>query len=108
MCRGQRLDVRGQHAEGIHVVMIFVYITTRDDVDINALLLSCGIDFVVDVGDIARVDQRISRAQQPGQHVENHGRASIADVRKAVHRRAAHIHRDAVIRSGHEGFLAAG
>ena len=51
------------------------------------------VDLVVDVGDVADIgDARIEPAQQPRQHVEDHHRARVADMRQVVDRRAAHIH----------------
>jgi len=74
-----------------------------------AALLGPGVDLVVDVGDVAHIDDfGIKPPQQAEQHVEHDDRTGIADMGAVINRRAADIHPDFGGVEGNEGFLAAG
>jgi hypothetical protein len=75
----------------------------------DALRLGGGHDLVVDVGDVAHIENVAEAVlQQPEQHVEHNRRARIADMRVIVHCGPAYIHsRPAGIRRG-ERLLAPG
>jgi hypothetical protein len=90
---GPRLDIRRQHAEGGMSCVVGVGVAGGDLADGHAGGSRGPVDLVVDVGDVARVHQLVTRPQQARQHVEDHGRPGIADMRKAVHRRPADVHR---------------
>ena len=66
----------------------------REHADFDAFRLDGVVDPVVDVGDVARVDEPVRAAQEAREHVENHEWPHVADVGVAVDRRAADVHRD--------------
>ena len=89
---GARLVGGRQHAQRV------VRLGELALVDVGALppLLAGGRglvqDLVVDVGHVAHERDRIAQTQQPAaHHVERHGRADMADMRRALHGRAAHV-----------------
>ena len=88
------LDVRRQHTESRHVVVVCLDEPGRDGVDRLAGLYGRGIDLVIDVGDVAGEGQFVAAAQQARQQVEHYGRARVADVRVVVHGGSAQVHRD--------------
>ena len=64
-------------------------------------MVGCGDDLVIDVGDVARVNQApgaIMMPDQPGERVEHHRRPGIADMRPAINRRSTHIHGERLCR----------
>jgi hypothetical protein len=90
---GVRLHVRRAHAQHRHVLAIDGGEFVGDRADRHALFLRGGVDLVIDVGDVARVDQlRVPPAKQFGQDVEDHRAAGIADVHVAVHCGPAQVH----------------
>ena len=92
---GARLEARRQAAERLHVLGEIAIGPLRQLADRNAELGRARVDPVVDVGDVAHVDDAIvpiEMAQQPEQHVEDDDRARVADVGEIVDRRPAHIH----------------
>ena len=93
---GLRLQRRAQRAERAHILVIGGQIPLGDDADVDALVGRLGVDLVVHVGDVARIDHRVGAievAQQTEQHVEHHHRPGVADMGVAVDRGAADIHR---------------
>ena len=69
-----------------------------------------GVDLVVDVGEVAHVGHVIGPVdmpQQPRQHVEDDGRAGVAEVRAVVDRGPADIHPDIAGIDRREDLLAA-
>ena len=88
--RRPRFDHGRQHVERRHVTVIDVRVARRHDVDRHALLARRLIDLVVDVRDVAGVDDvRIVPHQHPVQHVIDDGGPGIADVRRVVNRWSA-------------------
>ena len=94
--RDARLDVGRGDAERRRVGMERLDVAGREHADLDAFGLNGVVDPVVDVRDVARVDEPIRAAQQAREHVENHVRPHVADVGIAVDRRAADVHRDAL------------
>ena len=79
-----------------HIFGVGGGIAGGDRVDRDAGLCGGGIDLVVDVGDIARVDDVIGSVEAPeqtDQQAEHHRPACIADMHVVVDRGAAQIHR---------------
>jgi hypothetical protein len=73
--------------------------------------LGLGVDLVVHVGDVGRIDHRVvavAPPQQAEQHVEHHHRPEIADVGVVVDRRPTDIHRHPPLVAGDKGPLFAG
>ncbi|MNO64744.1 hypothetical protein D3C76_554810 [compost metagenome] len=92
-----RLKVRGGHPKCGHVRVVSIDEAVSDTGDGNACRRRGGIDLVVYVGKVAGIHQFcVVVAQQPGQQVEHHGRARIANVRIVVDRGAADVHRHLV------------
>ena len=72
-------------------------VSLRNHRRIDALLFRRRDDLVVDVGDVARIDQALRTelmADQPRERVEDDGGPRIADMGASVDRRTAHIHGD--------------
>ena len=66
--------------------------------NIDALLESGGIDLVIDIGDVSRVNHlvfAINSAQKPEEGVKNDGRTAIANMGEIIDRRPANIEGDA-------------
>ena len=93
--RGARLDRRVERAERIHVLVELPRRAFRQVADGNAFLGGARVDLVVDVRDVAGVDDGIlavEMPQQPVEHVEDDDRARIADMGVVVDGRAADVH----------------
>ena len=96
---GVRRDRRRGDAERAHVVEIVALVALGDHPRLDPFRLRRRDDPVVDVGDVARIDHAVGAklvADRPGERVEHHRRAGVADVGVAVDRGAADIHGDAV------------
>ena len=89
-----RLDVRRQHTQRSHILVVGIEITGRQHGYIDPLGLSGSVDLVVHVGDVASVDQLIAAAQQTCENVEDDRRTRVADMRKVIDRGATDVHRD--------------
>ena len=97
---GARLDGRRQRAERRDVLVELALGRLghlRDRLverQVRKVALGAGVDLVVDVGDVARVDhmlRAVDVAQQAEQHVEHDDRPGVADMGEVVDRRAADI-----------------
>jgi len=67
----------------------------RIERQVGKVARGAGVDLVVDVGDVSRVDDVVSAvkpAQQSEQHVEDNDRPRVADVGEVVDRRPADVH----------------
>nr|GEU28296.1 hypothetical protein [Tanacetum cinerariifolium] len=63
-------------------------------------------DFIVDIGDVARVRDVVTGRQQPAvHHVERHHHAGVADVAVVINGHAADIHADFASLDGNECLL---
>ena len=88
-----RFDIRRQRAERRHVGVEIGERFGGDLQDRHTAFLGAGVDLVIDVGDVAHIGHaRIEHAQQPGQHVEHHHGAGVADMGAVIDRRPADIH----------------
>ena len=104
-----RLKIRQVDAECAHVRAIGVRELVGDRRNRYLLVDRRLVDLVVDVSDVAGVDElRIVAAQQARQHAEHDRTARVADVHIVVNRRPADIHADPVRIHRREGFDAAG
>ena len=91
-----RREVGRLDPERAHVGEVLRLGAVGDDLRLDPLGGGGGDDLVVDVGDVARINDVVGAvlvAQQPLQHVEHHRRPGVADVRAAVNRRPADVHR---------------
>ncbi len=90
-----RLDVRRLHVQRRQVLVheprvVLGHLRRRAPLELAAL-----DDLVVDVGDVADERDRVARrAQVPGDDVERHHHARVADVTAVVDRDAARVHPD--------------
>ena len=100
---GARLDGRRQRAERRDVLVELALGRLRHLGDrlvewqIGKVALGARVDLVVDVGDVAGVDdvvRAVDVAQEPEQHVEDDDRPGVADMGEVVDRRAADIEPD--------------
>ena len=94
---GTRFDGRPQRAQRRHIVVIGLGGALGERADGLAALLRCGVDLVLDVGDVAGVDDvslAVDETQQAEEHVEDDDRPRVADMGEVVDRRTAHIHAD--------------
>ncbi len=107
MLRRARLDVRWQHAERGHVVVVGLDVLRRDLVDRLAGLDRRRVDLVVDVRDIARKSELVAPPQSPHQQVEYDRGPGIADVGIVVNRGPAKVHRHHPVLEGFERHLFA-
>jgi hypothetical protein len=105
---GARLHRRLEGAQGGDVLAVGSDETLGERPDGLAISPGRGIDLVVDVGDVAHVDDLgVEHREQPIEHVEDRGRAAVADVHPGVDRRPADVHRDPMGVDGLEWFLQA-
>jgi len=84
-------------SKGPHVLQIVALVSLGDHRGFNALGLGRGNDLVIDVGDVAGIDEAVGPelvADEPRERVEDHCRAGVADMGAAVDGRPAHIHGD--------------
>ena len=104
-----RIDIRPGDANGGHVGEIDLFEFLGNDADLDALFLCRRVYLVVDVGDIACVDDiRPKVAQQPDQHVEDDGGTRIADMGVGIDGGSTHIHCHPVGIDRNELFFVAG
>ena len=97
MAGRERLNIGRQNADLGNIFEIFCVKTLRDFGNINAFIGCFGINFIVNIGDIAGINHlRIKLPQQPHQHIKHHGRAKIADMACAINRWPTYINRHAV------------
>ena len=97
------LDARLQHAQRAHIPVVGRGVALVDHRDIDAFGERRIVDLVVDIGDVAGVDDVVvAPAQHPVEHVEDDRRPGIADMGEAVDRRPADIHRHPPRIAGHE------
>jgi hypothetical protein len=85
---------RGSDGVGRRVITLGVAV--GDDADLHALSHSLGVDLVVHVRDVARIDDvglAIGVAQEAEQHIEGDDRAGVADMDVVVDGGSADIHR---------------
>ena len=109
MFGGFGLDIGADHAQRIGVFMHGGNKTCGQFADGFAVFSGTGDDFVVDIGDVAHISERIALRTQPtGNHVEHHHHAGVAEVAIIVHRHAAHIHAHVFGVERNEGFFLAG
>ena len=103
-----RIDIRVAHADRRHVVEIDLLEFLGDSTDPDTLFGRRGVYLVVDVGDVAGVDDIGPLVtQQPNQHVEYDRGAGIADMCVGIDGRPAHIYRHPVGIDGNEFFFGA-
>ena len=110
---GARLEGRRQRVQRRHVGVVDVGVALGDDGNIDAFVHRLPVDLVVDIGDVARIDDMvlaIHGAQQPEQHVEHHDRPRIADMGVIIDGRAADIegHALRIARNERDFFAAQG
>ena len=107
--RSPGLQAGLQHAEGGDVFVVSAGETLRERLDGLAVGEGLPVDLVVDVGDVAGVDDvRVERLEYPVKHIEDDRGPAVADVHMAVHRRPADVHGDALPIDRPENLLAAG
>ena len=105
-----RRDRRRRDPERAHVVEIMPLVALGNHRRLDPFRRRCGNDSIVDVGNVAGIDQLtlgMDVADQPRQRVEHHRRTGVADVGATVHRRATDIHGDALGIGGLEWQLLA-
>ncbi|CWQ81874.1 Uncharacterised protein [Neisseria meningitidis] len=74
-----RLNIRTQHTQSIGIFVHSLNETRSQLADGFAVFSRTGDDFVVDVGDIAHISERITALAQPtGNHVEHHHHTGMA------------------------------
>ena len=110
MVGGAGREGRRQGAQGRRVLRIDLCVAVGDGLDRRALGGGLGVDLVIHVGDVARIDHRlgaVEMAQQAKQHVEDHHRPAVADVDRIIDGGPAYIHRHPVRIPRNEGPLLA-
>ena len=106
---GPGLQAGPEHAEGSDVIVVGAGEPVCERLDRFAVGVRLPVDLVVDVGDVAGVDDfRVKHLEYPVEHIEDDGRTAVADVYMTVDRRPADIHGDAFRVDGPEDLLAAG
>ncbi len=117
MLGGARLDGRRQRAKRRDVVVELALGRLRHPPDrlvegqVREVALGAGVDLVVDVGDVAGVDdvlRPIDMPEQAEEHVEHDDRPRVADMGEVVDRRAADIEAHCGRVDRREVLLAAG
>ena len=110
MLGGVGRDRRLADAQRAHVVPIMALVQLGDRRRINSFRPGRLDDLVVDVGDVAGIDQAVGAVEvtkQARERVEDDRRAGIADMRPVVDGRTADIHRHATrIGRGEDPLLA--
>ena len=105
MVGGMRFDVGCLDAERGHIGAVDGGVFAGNGRDWYIQSFCCGIDFVIDIGDVACIRHfRIAPAQQFDQDIEHHRAAGIADMHIVVNRRAAQVDRDIGRIGGREDF----
>jgi phosphoribosyl-AMP cyclohydrolase len=90
LCR-TGFNIRPQHAENAHVVVVRLDEAFCNLVDRFASLGGSSIDLVIDVSNIARKRQPVTTPKNASEQIKNDGRSRIADVRKVVYRRTTEV-----------------
>ena len=99
------VDMRGhsglyigrQYIQRLHVLMVGVDVALGNLANRHARFCRSGIDLVIHIGEVARVDDLwVVVSQQTRQDVKHHRWAGITNMRKVVNRRTAHIQRHPV------------
>ncbi len=103
-----RFDIRGKYPERPHIIVIDIRIATGDLIDRDTGLLRSIVDLVVDIGDVPRIGNRVTRPQESRQRIEDDRGSGIADVGMAVDRGATDIHRHSLAIERFEDFLTPG
>ena len=81
----------------------------RERVDTDATFVGAGNDFVVYVGDVAHIGERVAVLAQPaGNYVKHHQHAGVPEVAVVIHGHAAHIHAHVLRVERDKGFFLAG
>ena len=105
---GMRFDVGRLDAERGHVLAVNGGVLVGNGRDRNIQCFGSGVDFVIDIGDIACVSHfRKMTTQQLDQNIEHHRAAGIADMHVVIDRRAAQVDGDVGRIGGCKGFQPA-
>ena len=101
---GRVRDLVGpQDVEAVELFPVVVLVLARELGFGRAPFRGAGDDPVFDVGDVLHVGDAIAEpAQVPADRVEGDRSAAVADVRRVVRRRPAHVHRHGAFRARHE------
>ena len=106
---GARQHVRPGHPERVGIGQEALEVPVRELVDPDAGRGGATDDLVVDVRDVHDpADGVAAPPEVTDEQVGEQERAEVADVRGAVHRRAARVHADAVVAQRYQGPLLAG
>ena len=106
---GARLDIRTLATERRFVFVHGVNEARGEGVNRLAIFMGTGDDFVVDVGDVAHVFERVTaRAQVAGDGVKDDHHPRVADVAVVIDGHAADVHADFAGRNRGEGFFLPG
>ena len=104
-----RLDVRTLAAERRFVFVHGINEARGEGVNRLAVFMGAGDDFVVDVGDVAHVFERVTaRAQVAGDGVKDDHHPCVADVAVVIDGHAADVHADFAGLAWDEGFFLPG
>ena len=104
-----RLDIRTLAAERRFVFVHGVNEARGEGVNRLAIFMGTGDDFVVDVGDVAHIFERVTaRAQVAGDGVKDDHHPRVADVAVVIDGHAADVHADFAGRNRGEGFFLPG
>ena len=107
--RSLGFKVGAQHAQRVGIFVHGGDKTRGQLADGLAVFSGAGDDFVVDVGDVAHISERITAFAQPaGNHVKYHHHAGMAEMAVVVNSHAAHVHAHVGGVDGGEGFFLAG
>ena len=107
--RRLRLDIGTQYVQSIGIFVHGLDETRSQFADGLAVFSRAGDDFVVDVGDIAHISERITALAQPaGNHVEHNHHAGMTQVAIVVNGHTANVHTHVFGVDGGEGFFLAG
>ena len=92
---GFGLDVGAQHAQRVAVFVHGGDEARGEFADGFAVFVGAGDDFVVNIGDVAHIGERIAVLPQPaGNHVEHDQHARVAEVAVVIDGHAADVHAD--------------
>ena len=104
----------GFYIGALHAQRVGIFVHGGDEaggelLDGFAVFVGAGDDFVVYVGDIAHIGERVAVLAQPaGNHVKHHQHAGVPEVAVVIHGHAAHIHAHVLRVERGEGFFLAG
>ena len=109
MLGGFWLDIGAQHTQCIGIFVHRLNKTGGQFADGFAVFRCTSDDFVVDIGDIAHISERITVRTQPARnHIEHHHHAAVAEVAIVVNGHAANIHAHVFRIDGRERFFLSG